>query len=74
MNTVVPLPLQESMAPRSAGNHDQWRQYMAVLVVNHGIRKSISILTAVIRSMIKFDVDNFWNCFQQEFKWTLAIR
>jgi len=47
---------------------------MNVLVVNHGIIKSISILTAVIRPMIKFDVDNPRDCFRQEVKWTLAIR
>jgi len=47
---------------------------MTVLVVNHGIIKSISILTAVIRPMIKFDVDKPPDCFRQEVKWTLAIR
>jgi len=40
--------------------------YMTVLVVNHGIIKSISILTAVIRPMIKFDVDKLRDCFHQE--------
>jgi len=74
MNTFVLLPLQESMAQRGAGKHDQWRGYMTVLVVNHGIIKSISILIAVIRPMIKFDVDKLWDCFRQEVKWTLAIR
>jgi len=74
MNTFVLLPFQESMALRSAGKHDQWRGYMTVLVVNHGIIKSISILTAVIRPMIKFDVDKQRDCFRQEVKWTLAIR
>jgi hypothetical protein len=73
MNTIVPLPLQESMARGGAGKQDQWREYMTVLVVNHGIIKSISILTAVIRPMIKFDVDTPWDCFHQEVKWTLAI-
>jgi len=47
---------------------------MTVLVVNHGIIESISILTAVIRPMRKFDVDKPRDCFQQEVKWTLAIR
>jgi hypothetical protein len=74
MNTFVLLPLQESMAQRGACKHDQWRGYMTVLVVNHGIIKSISILTAVIRPMIKFDVDKPRDCFRQEVKWTLAIR
>jgi hypothetical protein len=68
------LPLQESMAQRGACKHDQWRGYMTVLVVNHGIIESISILTAVIRPMIKFDVDKPRDCFRQEVKWTLAIR
>jgi hypothetical protein len=57
MNTFVLLPLPESMAQRSAGKHDQSQGYLSVLVVNHGIIKSISILSAVIRPMIKFDVD-----------------
>jgi hypothetical protein len=47
---------------------------MTVLVVNHGIVKSISILTAVISPMIKFDVDQAWDSFRQEVNWTLAIR
>jgi hypothetical protein len=74
MNIFVLLPLQESMVQCGAGKHDQWPGYMTVLVVNHGIIKSISILTAVIRPMIKFDVDKLWDCFRQEVKWTLAIR
>jgi hypothetical protein len=53
MNAFVLLPLQESMAQRGAGKHDQWRGYMTVLVVNHEIMKSISILTAVIH--LEFD-------------------
>jgi hypothetical protein len=53
--------------------HDQWREYMTVRVVNHGIMKSISILTAVIRPMIKFDVDKPRDCFRQELQWTLAM-
>jgi len=47
---------------------------MTVLVVHHGIIESISILTAVIRAMIKFDVDKPRDGFRQEVKWTLAIR
>jgi hypothetical protein len=74
MNPFVLWPLQESMAQRGAGKQDQWRGYMTVLVVNHGIIKSISILTTVIRLMIKFDVDKPRDCFRQEVKWTLAIR
>jgi hypothetical protein len=57
MNTFVLLQLQESMAQRSAGKHDQWRGYMTILVVNHGIIESNNILTAGISPMIKFDVD-----------------
>jgi len=62
------------MVQRGAGKHDQWQRYMTVLVVNHGIIKSISILTAVICPMIKFEVDNLRDCFCQEVQWTLAIR
>jgi len=73
MNTFVLLPLPESMAQRCAGKHDQWQGYMTVLVVIRGIIKSICILTAVIRPMIKWDVDKPRDCFRQEVKWTLAI-
>jgi riboflavin transporter FmnP len=74
MNTFILLPLKESMAQRGASKHDQWRGYMTVLVVNLAIIKSISILTAVICLMIKFDVDKPRDCFRQEVWWTLAIR
>ena len=47
---------------------------MTVLVVNHEIKKSISILTAVIRPMMKFDVDEPQDCICQEVNCTLAIR
>jgi len=47
---------------------------MTVLVVNHGILKSISLLTAVIHPMIKFEVDKPRDCLREEVKWTLAIR
>jgi len=57
MNASVLLPLQESIAQRGVGKHDQWRGYMTVLVDNHGIIKLISILTAVIGPMIKFNED-----------------
>jgi hypothetical protein len=73
MDTFVVLPLQECMAQRGAGKHDQWQGYMTVLVVNHGIIKSISILTAVIHLMIKCDVDKLRDSFRQEVQWTLAI-
>jgi hypothetical protein len=62
------------MAQRGACKHDQWQGYMTVLVVKHGIIKSISILTEVIRPMIKFDVDKPRDCLREEVKWTLAIR
>jgi len=74
MNTFVLLPLQESMVQRGACKHDQWRGYMTVLVIDHGIIESISILTSVIRPMIKFDVDKPRDCLRQEVKWMLAIR
>jgi hypothetical protein len=62
------------MAQRSAGKHNQWRGYITVLVVIHGIVKFIRILTVVIRPMTKFDVDKGRDCFRQELKWTPAIR
>jgi hypothetical protein len=74
MNTVVLLPLQESMAQCSAGKDDHWRGYMTVLIVNQGIIISPSILSAVICTMIKFDEDKPLDCFRQEVKWTLAMR
>jgi hypothetical protein len=74
MNTFVLLPLQESVAQCGAGKHEQWRGYMTNFVVNHGIIESISILTAEIRLMIKFNVDKPLDCFRQEVKLTLAIR
>jgi hypothetical protein len=61
------------MAQCSAGKHDQWRGYMTILVVNHGIIKSISKLTTVIRLMMKFDVDKPRDCFHHEVQWMLAI-
>jgi hypothetical protein len=47
---------------------------MTFVIVNYGIIKSLGILTAVIRPMIKFDEDKLRDCFRQEVKWTLAIR
>ena len=47
---------------------------MTVHVVNLGMIESISMLTAVIRPMIKCDVDKQRECFRLEVKWTLAIR
>jgi hypothetical protein len=47
---------------------------MTVCVVNDGIIKSISILTAAIRPMTKFVVAKPRDCFRQDVKWTLAIR
>ena len=73
MNAFVLLPLQENMAQRGAGKHDQWRGYMTVLVVNHGTMKSISILTAVIHPMINCDVDQLQDCLRQEVKWTQPL-
>jgi len=74
MNTFVLLPRQESMAQRGACKHDQWRGYMTFLVINHGIIKCISILSAVNRPNTKFDVNNPRDRFRWEVKWTLAIR
>jgi hypothetical protein len=63
MNAFVLLLLQESMAQRGEVKHDQWRGFMTVLVVNHGLMRSIRILTRVISPMIKFEVDivRAWN-------------
>jgi len=47
---------------------------MTFLAVNYGITKSFIILTAVIRLMVKFEVDTPQDCFCLEVKWTLAIR
>jgi hypothetical protein len=74
MNTIVLLPLQQSMAQHGACKHDQWRGYMTVLAINHGIVKSLSILTAVIRQMIEFDVDSPRDFFSHDVKWTLVLR
>jgi len=73
MNAFVLLPLRENMVQCGAGTHDQWRGYMTVLVINHGIIKSISILTDVISPRSKFDVDTPRHRFHQGVKWTLAI-
>jgi hypothetical protein len=62
------------MAQRGACKHDQWRGYMTVLVYNHGIIESMSILTTVIRPMIKFDVDKLLDGIRPELQWTLALR
>jgi hypothetical protein len=74
MTTIVLLPLQDSMAQRSSGKQDQWRQYMAILVINHGIIKFISIPTADITAKSKFDVDTSRDFVHQEVKLTLAVR
>jgi hypothetical protein len=70
---VFSLPLQESIAQHGADKHHQWQGNMTVLILNHGIIQSISTLTAVIRLMINFDVDNPRDCLRQEVKWTVAI-
>jgi len=54
------------MAQHGEGEHDQWRGYMTIVVVNHGIIESISILTTDIRPMIESDVDKHRDCFRQE--------
>jgi hypothetical protein len=73
MNTFVLLPHQESMVQRGAGKHDQWHGYVTIIVVNHGMVKSIRILTAVIRPMMKFDFDPPSDCFRQEARWMLSM-
>jgi len=73
MNSFCPLPLPERITQHGASKHDQWPGYMTVLIVNHGVIKSICILTAVIHSMTEFDSDKLWDRFRQEVKWTLRI-
>jgi len=68
MNTFVVLPFQESIKQCRAGQHDQWQGYMTVHVVNHRIDKSMSILTMVIRWVIKYDVDLHQDSVCQEVK------
>jgi hypothetical protein len=46
---------------------------MTVLVINHGIIKSISILRVVICTMTPFDVDTLQDCFRLEVKCMLDI-
>jgi hypothetical protein len=46
---------------------------MTILVVEHGIIKSISLLTGVIHLMEKFDIDQPRDCFRQQVMQTLAI-
>jgi hypothetical protein len=74
MSAFVRLTLQESIGQCGAGKHCQWGVYITVHVINHGIIKSISILSAVICPMMKFGVDKPWDIFSQEVKCTLAIR
>jgi hypothetical protein len=74
MDTFVLLLLQESIAQCGACKHDQWQGYITILVVNHGIIKSISILTAVIGPMIKFDRGNRQDCFRDYVMGMPAIR
>jgi len=61
------------MAQSGAGKLDQWRGYITILPVNHGIIKSIIVLTAVICPIMKFNVDTLRDCFRSEVKRTLAI-
>jgi hypothetical protein len=54
------------MAQCSVDKHDQGRGYMTILVINQGLIKSISLLTADICPMIKFDVNKPQDYFRQE--------
>jgi len=72
-NTFILLLLQESMVQRVADKHDQWRRYMTVLVVKQWMKKSINILTTVIRPRIWFEVAKLKDCFCHHVKWMLAI-
>ena len=46
---------------------------MIVLVVTHGNIKAVVTLAAVIRTMIKLDVDTLQHCFREEIQCTLAV-
>jgi hypothetical protein len=61
------------MAQHGEGKNDLWQGYMAVLVVNHGITKSISKLTADIYLMMKCCVDIPPLYFCQDVEWMLTI-
>jgi len=74
MNNIVPLTLQERKAQCSAGKHDQWQGYMTILVVKRATIKAISIITTVIRPIIKLDVTNPLDAHGHDVKWTVAIR
>jgi len=73
MNTVVLLPLQESMVKCGAGIHDQWQGCMAIDFIDHGKIQPISIPTTDDCPMIKIDVYTVWNSFRLDVQWTLAI-
>jgi hypothetical protein len=62
------------MAQCSSVKHGQWQGNMTIIVINQGIVQSISILSAVICTMIKCDVHKPQDCFHQEAMWMLAIR
>jgi len=73
MNTFILSPLQESIAQCGAGKHDQWRVCVTIRIINHGIIKSISIVTAVFCLIIKSNLDTPWDYFRQQGKWMLTI-
>jgi hypothetical protein len=73
MNNIVFLPPQESMVHHSAGIQCQWKGYMTVLVVNHEMIISITILTMVICEMTKFDVDTARDWLHLEITWIMVI-
>jgi len=74
MNTFLLWHLPEWMAQHRVCKNHQCKEYMTVFVVDHRFINCISIVITVIRSMIKFDVDEPWYCISPQVKWTLAMR
>jgi hypothetical protein len=74
MNSFVLLPLQECMVQHGAGNNNQWRRNVTILVVNYGIIQSISVLTAVLWPRIKCQVDKLRGCFRKTVQCALTNR
>jgi hypothetical protein len=67
------LRLQESMAKHSAGYHDQWKRYMTVFVIKHGMIQSVRTLATVYRPRKRFDIDTLQDIISYEGNWALVI-
>jgi hypothetical protein len=73
MDTFVLCPLEESMTQHGACHHGLCQRYMTILVINHGITKSIRILTMVIHPRITLGVDISHDCFRHEVRYSFAM-